>query len=513
MTVHFKSVAKLVGSFMIILAGSMLLPVFTGVYYGETHVITSFISVIIPCTIVGFFLYYKIDASSQRFNTRDGFLAVSLCWILAAAIGALPLTFSGSIPNYIDAFFEMCSGFSTTGSTILTDIESVPKAALFWRSFSHWIGGMGIIVLAMAFLSGSGIKGQHIASAETPGPTLDKLSPKYTTTARSLYLAYLIFTGAETVLLMIGGMNLYDALIHTFGTVGTGGFSSYNDSIAHFNSPFIHWVIIVFMFLCAINFNIYFIAIRQGLSTIFHDSEFKVHLMIISSAIFLIVLNLSFSSNIFGGNGSATVGTLLDQNGDLGKTLHWGSFFKLFTDSTFQAVSVMSTTGYMTSDFDLWPTFSKFVLLGLMFVGGSSASTGGGIKVGRIVVMAKLARRGLYKKTHPNSVYLIKMNGQHLRQEVATNITNFVFFYFLVLVLGTLMISINGFDVITSFSSVLTCLSNVGPGFGLVGPTMNFSIFSGFSKVLLSFFMIGGRLELFTLFILLSPHYWNSNRA
>ncbi|MDD7347285.1 MAG: TrkH family potassium uptake protein [Clostridiales bacterium] len=511
MTVHFKSVAKLVGSFMMILAAAMLLPIITGIYYGETHVITSFISVMIPCTIVGFFLYYKIDTSSQRFNTRDGFLAVSLCWILAAAIGALPLTISGAIPNFIEAFFEMSSGFSTTGSTILTDIEKLPKSALFWRSFSHWIGGMGMIVLAMAFLSGSGIKGQHIASAETPGPTLDKLSAKYTTTARSLYMAYLIFTCGETVLLMIGGMSFYDALVHTFGTVGTGGFSTYNDSLAHFDSPFIHWVIIVFMFLCSVNFNIYFIAIRQGLRTIFHDSEFKVHLMIISSAIILIVLNLSLSSNIWGENGTSAVGTLISNNSD--KPIHWNSFFKLFTDSAFQAVSIMSTTGYMTSDFDLWPTFSKFILLGLMFVGGSSASTGGGMKVGRIVVMAKLAKRGLYKKNHPNSVYLIKMNGQHLRQEIATNITNFIFFYFLVLAIGTLVISINGFDLITSFSSVLTCLSNVGPGFNLVGPTMNFHIFSGFSKIVLSILMIGGRLELFTLFILLSPHYWNSNKA
>jgi len=265
------------------------------------------------------------------------------------------------------------------------------------------------------------------------------------------------------------------------------------------------------MFLCAINFNIYFIAIRQGIKTIFKDSEFKMYLAIIFSAIALITLNLAFSSNIFGLDKTSDVGTFLATSGE-GST-HWSSFFKLFTDSTFQAVSVMSTTGYMTSDFQLWPTFSKMILLLLMFVGGSSSSTGGGIKVGRILVMGKLARRGLHRQLHPQQVYLVKLNGQKLREGTAISITNFIFLYMLTLTVGTLIISINGFDVITSFSATLTCLSNVGPGFNLVGPTMNFHLFNNFSKIVLSIFMIGGRLELYTLFILLSSRYWNSNKV
>lgn len=511
MTVHFKSITKMLGALMMLISTAMLLPVFTGLFYYEYRTITAFLIVLIPCFIAGFFLYKKVDTQSERFNSRDGYLAVSLCWLIAALIGALPLTISGSIPNYIEAFFEMCSGFSTTGSTILTNVEVLPKSALIWRSFSHWIGGMGIIVLAMVFLSASGIKGQHIANAETPGPTMEKLSPKYTTTARNLYLAYFLFTAAETILLMTGGMNLYDSILHTFGTVGTGGFSSYNDSIAHFDSLYIHWIIIVFMFLCAINFNIYFIAIRQGIKTIFKDSEFKLHLIIIFSAIGLITLNLAFSSNIFGLDKTSDAGTFLAINGE-GST-HWSSFFKLFTDSTFQTVSIMSTTGYMTSDFQLWPTFSKMILLLLMFVGGSSSSTSGGMKVGRLLVMGKLARRGLHRQLHPKQVYLVKLNGQRLREETAISITNFVFLYLLTLTVGTLIISINGFDVITSFSATLTCLSNVGPGFNLVGPTMNFHLFNNFSKIVLSIFMIGGRLELYTLFILLSSRYWNSNKV
>lgn len=488
MTVHFRSVAKLIGSFLMILGAAMLLPITTGIYYGEITVIKSFVIVCFPCFLFGSIIFSKVDGSKQRFNARDGFLAVSMCWLLAAIIGALPLYISGSIPQYIDAFFEMCSGFSTTGSTILKEIESLPRASLMWRSFSHWLGGMGIIVLAMAFLSGSGIKGQHIAMAETPGPTLDKLTPKFTSTARSLYMVYLIFTFVETLFLMIGGMSLFDGLIHTFGTVGTGGFSSYNNSIAHFNSPFIDWVIIVFMFLCSLNFNLYFLMIRQGIKKVFKDTEFRLHLLISLGTITLICSNLLILSSSKG-------------------------VFKTITDGIFQTLSIMSTTGYGTKDYDLWPTFSKFLLLALMFVGGSSSSTSGGIKVGRIAVMIKLIRRGLHRMIHPNQIYPVKMNGQELRQETITNIANFVFFYLFILAFGTVVISINGYDVLTSFSSVLTCLSNVGPGFNLVSPTQNFHMFNQFSKVILSILMIGGRLELFTLFILLSPYYWNSNKA
>ncbi|XVG98561.1 TrkH family potassium uptake protein [Eubacteriales bacterium KG127] len=488
MTVHFRSVAKLVGSFLMILGGAMLLPIVTGINYGEITVIKSFVIVCFPCFLFGSILFSNADGNKQRFNARDGFLAVSICWLLAALIGALPLYISGSIPQYVDAFFEMCSGFSTTGSTILKEIESLPRASLMWRSFSHWLGGMGIIVLAMAFLSGSGIKGQHIATAETPGPTLDKSSPKFTSTARSLYIVYLIFTVAEALLLMIGGMSLFDSLIHTFGTVGTGGFSSYNDSIANFNNPFIDWVIILFMFLCSLNFNLYFLMIRQGLKKVFKDTEFRLHISISFGAIVLICSSMLISTSK-------------------------GNIFQTITDGVFQTISIMSTTGYGTNDYDLWPTFSKFLLLALMFIGGSSSSTSGGIKVGRIAVMIKLVQRGLHRMIHPNQIYSVKMNGRELRQETITNIANFVFFYLFIITFGTVIISINGYDVLTSFSSVLTCLSNVGPGFNLVGPTQNFHMFSQFSKVILSMLMIGGRLELFTLFILLSPYYWNSNKV
>lgn len=359
---------------------------------------------------------------------------------------------------------------------------------LFWRSFTHWLGGMGIIVFAVALTPSIGVNGQLIASAETPGPTLDKFAPRFSDMAQSLYIVYLIFTIIEIILLVLGGMSPYDALVHTFGTVGTGGLSSYNDSIAHFTSPYLQWVIIIFMVLCGINFNLYFTLIRNGVKSFFKDSELKTYLLLIVIVSSLIIM-------------------------DLMATGTYKNIADCVRDSFFQVSSIITTTGYATADYDTWPTFCKMMIFLIMLTGACSSSTGGGVKIIRILVALKLIRRGIALKIHPSRVVTVTLNKKEIPQEVATNIANFIFFYIFVVFSGSLIISLNGFDLMTTVSSVITCVGNIGPGFNLIGPSMNFSVFSDFSKVILSLLMIAGRLELFTFFMLFSPHYWNANKA
>lgn len=488
MTVNFNAAVRMLGP-LILGLGLCLIPCLAvALIYHEMQAAESFLLTIIPCVVLGFISMKKFRPSLLKLKARDGFLIVTLCWIAASLVGAFPLYISGSIPSYTDAFFEVCSGFSTTGSSILTEIEALPKSMLFWRSFTHWLGGMGIIVLATALLPSIGLGGQLIASAETPGPILDKVSARFSDTAKNLYLAYLVFTAAETVLLLFGGMNLYDSVLHTFGTVGTGGFSSYNNSLAHFDSPYIHWVVTIFMILCGINFNLYFVLIGKGIKEVLKDSELKLYLVIIGVVTLLLVI-------------------------DLMATGTYDSLSDCVTDSAFQVSTIITTTGYATADYDIWPTFSKMLIFLVMLTGACSSSTGGGVKIVRVLVCLKLIRRGVSLKLHPQRVVTVTLNKKEIPQEVASNIANFVFFYIFVLFAGSLLISFNGFDLVTTISSVLTCLGNIGPGFNLVGPTMNFSQFSDFSKVILSFLMIAGRLELFTFFMLFSPHYWNANKS
>ena len=488
MSINFNNIFRILGILFIIIGISFLPSLVVAAYFNEKLCEKSFILTMIPCFIIGFALIKNYKPSLMKMKSRDGFLIVSLCWLFASIIGSFPLVLSGAIPNPIDAFFEICSGFSTTGSTILTDIESLPKSMLFWRSFTHWLGGMGIIVFAMALLPTLGIAGQIIASAETPGPTLDKITAKFSDTARSLYFVYIIFTFAETLLLMLGGLGLYDALVQTFGTVGTGGFSNYSDSIAHFNSPYIDCVIILFMVMSGANFNLYFVAVRQGIKKFFRDSELRMYLILIISTSLLIAINIY-------------------------STHKSGSFSESLLSSTFQVTSIITTTGYATADYDIWPTFSKMLLFLLMLTGACSSSTGGGVKVVRILVALKLIRRGVSLKIHPNRVATINLNGKQLGTDTASNIANYIFFYIAVVFFGALLVSINNFDMVTTFSAVITCIGNIGPGFNLVGPILNFSVFSGFSKIILSLLMIAGRLELFTFFMLFSRHYWNSNKS
>lgn len=485
-----RDYVRIEGAALLIMAAAMVIPLILALFYGEKSSVIGFGTVIGFCFLAGVLIRIIIKPSPEKFKSRDGFFVVSLTWFVCSLAGAAPFIISGSIPDLADAVFESCSGFSTTGASILTDIESMPKSILFWRSFTHWLGGMGIIVFVMAILPALGISGQMVAYAETPGPIKDKVTARFSDTAKGLYRLYIGLTVAEVILLKFGGMNWYDAFVHTFGTVGTGGFSSYNTSIAHFTSPYIQIVIIVFMVLAGMNFNLYYVGIIQkhGLKTIFRDDETKFYL----SAMGIATLAIFIYNNV------------MDGFRDAGHTL---------LSAAFQVASITTTTGYATDDFDLWPTFSKMVIFAMFFFGGCSGSTGGGIKCVRMLVCMKLLRRSFSLKVHPNRVVPLSLNGKDLPSDVIIKITNFAFTYVAVLFAGTLLLSVDNMDFISTFSAAASCLGNIGPGFNLVGPTMNYASLTDFSKYVCSFLMIAGRLELFTVFTLFSRHYWNSNRV
>lgn len=486
MNLSLRAVCRIIGLACIVIGLTMLPPFFVAIIYEETASFLAFLFTIVFSAVCGALLMRFGQFSHDKLKVRDGFLIVTVCWIVSTLLGAAPFMLSGSIPNFFDAFFESCSGFSTTGASILTDVEVLPKSILFWRSFTHWIGGMGILIFAIALMPSLGINGQNIAVSEAPGPTLDKITPKMSDTAKALYGTYFIFTFVETILLYLGGMSLYDALLHTFGSVGTGGFSNYNNSVAHFGSTYAEMIITIFMILSGANFNLYFMSLKRGVLFILQDAEFRFYLTIIGITTILIAANLFFSGFY----------------SHIGQSLRY---------SVFQTASILTTTGFATTDFNLWPTFSKMLLIMLMFIGGCSSSTGGGIKVVRILILLKLIRRGIATRLHPNAIITVKMNGQTVPSDTVAAIANHTFLYMIVVFVSTLLLSLNNFDLVTSFTSVFTCIGNIGPGLELVGPAANFSIYTGASKLLLSFLMLAGRLELFTFFILLTPKFWNPN--
>jgi len=487
MDFNWNIIGKVTGALFIVIGVAMVPSIFVAAIYDETEVILAFLKTIIPSVSIGIFLLALGRTETKRTKVRDGYLIVALCWIISSVISAIPFVLTGEIPTFIDAFFETCSGYSTTGSSILTDVEVMSKGLLFWRSFTHWLGGMGILIFAIALLPSLGISGQAIAKAEAPGPTLDKLTPKLSDTAKMLYMMYGSFTVAQVILLSFGGMSLFDALVHTFGTVGTGGFSSYNDSVAHFDSLYIDLVISTFMILSGVNFNLYFILLRHGLTGFFKDSELKLYLAIISAMTLLVAVNL-FAYNVY------------------------DSIWTALRFSLFQVASIVTTTGFATANYDIWPTFGKLCILMLMFVGGCSSSTGGGIKVIRILVMLKLIRRGIALKLHPNAVVQVRLGGKILHIDTVSTIASFVFTYMITIFISTILISLDGLSLMTSFSAVVACLGNIGPGFDLVGPIMNYSVFSDRSTFLLAILMLAGRLELFTIFMLLTPRFWNPSK-
>ena len=468
-----------------------MLPLFVAIIYKEYDSVVAFS---ITCAIsfgLGILTTSVLgkNASTESLRYTDSYFIVTFAWIMSSVLAAIPFVIEGSIPNVVDAFFEMCSGFSTTGATILTNVEALPKSMLFWRSETQWLGGMGIIVLMVALVPNLGVKAQNVASAETPGPTVTKLTSRFSDTARSLYIAYVILTAVLVILLLFGGMNLFDAVAHAFSTMATGGFGIYSDSIAHFNSYYITWVITIFMIIAGTNFNLFFTMIFDKVKTALADEELRLYGVILFVSTTLVTASL------------------LTQGG-------YSSVFKALTDAAFQIATLISTTGYATTNFNLWPAFCKMVLILVMFTGAMSSSTAGGIKIIRVLSIFKMFKREVRVRLHDNIIDDVKYNGTKISGEVMMYMLSFVITFLMTLGVGTLIVSLRSdADLITDFTAVLSCISNVGPGLAQVGPIENFHFYSDFSTFVLAIIMIIGRLELSTVLIMFSRHFWNRNRV
>lgn len=487
MLFNYHIMIKVVGIITATIGVLMVPSLIVSLVYGEDSVVKAFLMSIVPAVIVGVLIIIKMKPLSSSLKLRDGYLIVAASWILVSIIGAFPYMLSGILPSFIDAFFESVAGFTTTSSTIIDELSAIPKGLIFWRSFCHWLGGMGVLILVISILPALGIGGQRIANAEAPWPTLTKISNRMTDSAKILYIMYISFTIVEIILLMLGGMDIFDALIHAFGSMGTGGSSNYQDGVAHFNSLYIELVIVIFSILASINFTLYNNFIRGHWKEFFRDSELRVFLITLGSAIILMMLVLRI-------NGTYD---------SLGESLRY---------SIFHSTSFMSTSGYSTTNYTLWPTFCQIILFGLMLIGGCSASTCGSIKVIRIMVLFKLIIRGLYRRLHPNSVVPVKVGGKALSSETVSRISSFLILYFMILIFSSLVLSLDNHDLITTISAAASTLSNTGMGFGLLGPEETFSIFSTPMRLFLSILMIAGRLELFTIMLLFTPSFWNSDR-
>lgn len=477
---NYGIVLKVLGSILIVESLLMIPSLIISLLTNGIDKIPFLITILIT-GFIGFLLSRKKN-QDRHINAKEGFAIVALGWTIASLLGAIPLYLSGSTNTYIDAIFEMISGFTTTGATVIADVEVLPMGILFWRSFSHWIGGMGILVFTLALLPALGIGGFQIFKAESPGPVAGKIAPRIKDTAKILYLTYFVITVIQIILLRFGGMPLFDSFIHTFGTVGTGGFSMKNASIGAYNSNYIHLVIATFMILSGVNFSLYYSLFKGRWQEVYKDEELRLYLTIILLAVVAIGINLYKTS--------------------------YSSITIAFKDSYFQVGSIITTTGYSTANFDLWPTFSKGILLLLMFIGGSAGSTAGGMKIIRILVILKIIKREILKLFHPRAVIPVKVNNKVLPNETVAGIYSFTGLYIIIFAVSTLLISLEAVDLESAISSVAATLGNIGPGLGFVGPTRTFNGYSQISKVFLSFLMLLGRLELFTIIALLAPKNW-----
>lgn len=480
---NYGIVIKVLGNLLLIEAVAFIPPLLVSLVYGEKTFL-SFIYSILILIILGFPMS-RVNVTNKRVKAKDALLVVSLGWIFVSFFGSLPFVFSGSIPSLVDAFFETVSGFTTTGSTILSDIEVLPNGILFWRSLTIWLGGMGILVLTVAILPAIGVGGYQIFKAETTGPIAEKIVPRIKDTAKILYVIYVSITIIQAILLYFGGMSLLETLIHTFATVGTGGFSSKNASIGAFNSSFIIYVISIFMILCGINFSLFYEILKGRWKNVLKNSELKLYLGIIAISTLLITFNL---------------------NGKI-----YSSIFETFKHALFQVSTIITTTGFSTVDFNKWTDFSKSILFLLMFVGGCAGSTGGGIKVIRLLIMGKIVKREILKLLHPKAYVTIKVNDRILSFDTTISVSGFFFLYTVIFAFSTVLISLEGIDLVSSASAVAATLGNIGPGFELVGPVQNFGFFSIPSKILFSLLMLLGRLELFTFFLFFVPEFWKNS--
>ena len=467
-----------IGRILLTEAALLMLPMAVALGYGEAA--APFLIPALLLALIGLLLGLRAPQKSSLY-ARDGFAVVALAWVLMSAFGALPFVISGDIPSFVDAFFETVSGFTTTGSSILTEIEPLSRGGLFWRSFTHWVGGMGVLVFVMAILPMNDGHGMHLMRAEVPGPTVGKLVSRMSDTAKILYSIYLVMTVVEIVLLLVGGMPLYDAAIHAFGTAGTGGFSCRNLSVGAYDSVYFDVVIGVFMLLFGVNFNLYYFLLIRRFRDVLHSEELRAYLLIVAASVLAIAVNISHL---------------------------YQSFAASLRYAFFQVSSIITTTGYATADFNAWPAFSKAILVILMFVGACAGSTGGGMKVARVVILAKTSVCDMRKMLHPNAVATVRFEGKPIGEKNIRSVHLFLTVYLIVFTLSCLLLSLEEMDLVTTFTAVAACMNNIGPGLEVVGPMGNFASFSSWAKVLLSFDMLVGRLEIFPMLLLFAPSIW-----
>ena len=475
-----KIVLKMTGNILFLEGVMLLIPLICSLIYGEKSSIFSFLITMAITLSVGLVLSTLFRTKDRDVFAREGFAIVALSWFSMSIFGALPFVLSGSIPSYVDAFFETVSGFTTTGATILSgsQIEGMSRGLLLWRSFTHWIGGMGVLVFVMAIFPSESGRSIHIMRAEVPGPVVGKLVPKIRETAKILYLIYIALTATMVVFLLFGGMSFYESIVHSLATAGTGGFGIKADSVGGY-SPYIQWVIAVFMLLFGINFNLYYLILVGKVRSAFKSSELWVYFGIVAAAVVTIGINVS---NLF------------------------SSFEEIVRHSFFQVASIMTTTGFTTTDFTLWPELSKMIIIILMFVGGMAGSTAGGLKVSRIVILFKTVKRDLKKMIHPRSVGVVKHEGKTVDDETIANVSVYFVVYFIIFFTAMLLISFEPFGFETSFSAVASCFNNIGPAFGAA--STNFTSFSDFSTIVLSIVMLLGRLEIFPILLSFAPSTW-----
>ena len=477
-----RMVLNTVGHIILSEAAVLLLPAIVSLIYGEWHCVRAFLAVIGLAMGIGFVLKFTSNPGNHRtIYAKESFVIVSYAWVLMSAIGALPFFLTGEIPNYIDAFFETVSGFTTTGASILTDVEAMSKGLLFWRSFTHWIGGMGVLVFVMAIIPNMSDRSIHLMRAEMPGPVVGKLVPKARETARILYLIYIGLTFILTVLLIAGGMPVYESIVHAIGTAGTGGFGIKADSFAGY-SPYLQWVTTIGMLVFGINFNLYYylLLVRKA-KPVFKSTELWFFIGLVLTSITAITINIYPM---------------------------YSGFEEAVRTSAFQVASLVSTTGFATTNFDLWPGFSKAILLLLMVVGGCAGSTAGGLKCSRVVILYKSIHRELKKMLHPRSVRSVNMEDKRVDEQTIRGVTSYFAVYVVCIIFIFILLSMEPFSVETNLSATLACFNNIGPGLDAVGPSASFAVYSPWSKILLSFAMLLGRLEVFPLILGLNPLAW-----
>ena len=478
-----KNILYILGSLLFFLGLTMLLPLVCSIYYGEGDYKALSVSMGIT-SLTGLLLFYlfKPTNGDLTLSHREGFIIVASGWFLAATFGSLPYLIHGVLPSFVDAFFESISGFTTTGATVIPHIEGIPHGILLWRSLTQWLGGMGIIILSIAIFPLLRVGGMQLYKAELPSPVKDKLTPRVTETARTLWIVYIIISTVEFILLLFGGMDVFNSLCHTFTTMATGGFSTSDASIAQFHSAYIDGVITLFMLIAGINFTLHYSLIVGNFRAVLTNSELRFYLGIALTAVIIVTLNLRL--HVFD---------------EIGKCLRYSSF---------QVISILTTTGFTTANFSEWPSLSKIILLLLMFVGGSAGSTGGSIKCLRILLILKHSYRELYRLVHPHAVTAVKLGKRIVYPETMASIWGFFILYLAVTLVAAIILTVLGLDVMTAFSSVAATIGNVGPGFGAVNPSSTYSEIPYLGKWVLSLCMLAGRLEIYTVLILFIPEFW-----